>query len=703
MDIFEECSFINDLLRVNEEAEARNHLIRLLDILGREGRAYNELLNHLIRESGLYPYLEPETSSWQDRFVYESFKVDIGQDEPVTLHSEQSLVLKHLLDGDNLAVSAPTSFGKSLIIDAYIAIKKPRNVLILVPTIALTDETRRRLSRKFSAEYKIVTTSDVELSEKNILIFPQERAIYYCNKLDKLDLMVVDEFYKASHKFDPERSPALLKAMLKLGEKAAQKYYLAPNIAELNDNPFTKGMTFLRMDFNTVFLEKHEVYKDINKDVQRKNEALLGILGEYKTKSLIYAGSYPGVDSVAALLIDKAEKEDSPLLAEFSSWLATNYHPNWKLTNLVKRGVGIHTGQLHRSLSQIQVRLFEEEKGGLQTLVSTSSIIEGVNTSAENVIVWSNKLGKLKLDDFTYRNIIGRGGRMFRHFVGKIYLLEEPPSPAETQLELTFPDELLADVDEEKFKQELTKEQLAKLLHYKEEMVQQLGKESFERLRNEGALISSDPELIGEIVLAIKNDDKFVRALANLYTPSSDYCAWTLANKVLRLLPGGWDATYTKFSQFVKTLSNNWALAIPELMDQLSVHDISIDEFFKMERNATFKLSALLNDINAIQMEIAPDQKIDISPYIAKLSRAFLPSCVMGLEEYGLPRMLTKKIHAAGLINFEDEDLDLHSAIDFLRNIGLETLIIAVGSDPFDRYVLDYFFDGIAIQKPRVI
>ena len=401
MDIFEECSAINELLQAEEDNEARNHLIRLLDILGRENKDYNPLINHLIRETGLYPYIEPETSTWQDRFVFESFKVDIGLDEPVTLHSEQSLVLKYLLDCDNLAVSSPTSFGKSLIIDAYIAIKRPKNVLNWVPTIALTDETRRRLSKKFSAEYKIVTTSEVELGERNILIFPQERAIYYCEKLERLDLLVVDEFYKASQTFDKERSPSLLKAMLRLGEKAVQKYYLAPNIAELNDNPFTNGMTFLRMDFNTVFLEKHEEYKDINKDVQKKNDALLRILGKHETKSLIYAGSYSGVDSVTTLLIDNTDKEDGPLLSDFAAWLATNYHPNWKLTNLVKRGIGIHTGQLHRSLSQIQVRLFEEEKAGLQTLVSTSSIIEGVNTSAETGIVWSNKKAHLKHDDYT--------------------------------------------------------------------------------------------------------------------------------------------------------------------------------------------------------------------------------------------------------------------------------------------------------------
>ena len=185
--------------------------------------------------------------------------------------------------------------------------------------------------------------------------------------------------------------------------------------------------------------------------------------------------------------------------------------------------------------------------------------------------------------------------------------------------------------------------------------------------------------------------------------PSSDNCVWTLSNKVLKLVPGGWDAAYKKFAEFVRTLSYNWSLSIPELLDQLAVHDIAIDEFFKMERNATFKLSALLNDINVIQKEIAPDHKIDISPFIARLSKAFLPSCVMGLEEYGLPRMLAKKIHAAGLINFEDEELDLHLAINLLREMRPEILGKMKDLDSFDRYVLDYFFDGITLNSPGVV
>ncbi|MBK7675869.1 MAG: hypothetical protein IPJ27_14550 [Candidatus Accumulibacter sp.] len=455
-------------------------------------------------------------------------------------------------------------------------------------------------------------------------------------------------------------------------------------------------MLFLRLDFNTVFLEKHELYKDIRKDAQKKSDVLIEILGQRKSKSLIYAGTYSNVERVSNLLLEKTGEVGSDLLTAFSTWLAKNYDPNWMLTALVKRGTGIHTGQLHRSLSQVQVRLFEEEDG-LNTIVSTSSIIEGVNTSAQNVIVWSNKNGTLKLNDFTYKNIIGRGGRMFKHFIGNIYILEEPPLPADTQLNLTFPDELLADVDEDEFKQQLSKEQIAKILLYKERMSGVLGQEVFDRLRRDGALMSGDTTLITDIALEISQNRSRWRGLAILNSTSTEYWGWIL-HKVLRLVPGGWDVPYTKFVEFVRALSSNWKSSIPELLDQLDEQDVAIEDFFKMERNATFKLTALLSDINVIQKEIMPEQHMDISPFIARLSKAFLPSCVIELEEYGLPRMLAKRIHAAGLIDFEDVNLTLHSAIDKLLEMRPEMLAEVEGLDRFDRYVLHYFYEGIARQ-----
>lgn len=184
MDIFSECQNINELLSTQQESEARNKLIQLLDYLNAQNITYSPLINHLIREIGLYPYLQPNTSNWQDKFVYQAFKVNTGDNHPITLHREQSSLLKYLLSGESIAVSAPTSFGKSFVIDAFISIKKPNNVVLIVPTIALTDETRRRLYKKFSSEYKIITTPEVSLSSKNILIFPQERAISYIHKIN---------------------------------------------------------------------------------------------------------------------------------------------------------------------------------------------------------------------------------------------------------------------------------------------------------------------------------------------------------------------------------------------------------------------------------------------------------------------------------------------------------------------------------------
>lgn len=159
--IFEACHSINDLLSCNKEKDARDELIKLLDYHETNEIPYSPLVNHLIRETGLYPYLQLETADWQEKFVHEVFKVDTGEKELLTLHREQSTLLKKLINGESIAVSAPTSFGKSFVVDAYISINKPSNVVIIVPTIALTDETRRRLYKKFANEYKIITTTEV--------------------------------------------------------------------------------------------------------------------------------------------------------------------------------------------------------------------------------------------------------------------------------------------------------------------------------------------------------------------------------------------------------------------------------------------------------------------------------------------------------------------------------------------------------------
>ncbi|MCZ5439101.1 hypothetical protein O5476_17595 [Escherichia coli] len=255
-----------------------------------------------------------------------------------------------------------------------------------------------------------------------------------------------------------------------------------------------------------------------------------------------------------------------------------------------------------------------EEPDGIKNLVSTSSIIEGVNTSAENVVLWSNKSGRgrAKINDFSYRNIIGRGGRMFRHFVGKIYILEKPPENEDIQLNLTFPDELIGSIDLDEFKSELSKEQISKIIAYREEMDEFLGDGGFEKLQLEGRLESSNSFLIRDIAKEIYSNRQSWRGLGYLNSNHPDDWEGYLY-KVIKLSPGGWGAEYNKIVAFVKIISKNWICSIPELLEELKDYDIGIEQFFELERNVTFKLASLLNDVNIIQEKILKEG-IDISP-----------------------------------------------------------------------------------------
>lgn len=699
MDAFEQCHIVNDLMESGSENAARDELIKLLHELKVSETPYSPIVNHLIRRAGLYPYLELDSSSWQDRVIHEAFKVDVGGREKITLHREQSFLLHKLLDGQSVAVSAPTSFGKSFVIDSFISIKRPKNIAIIVPTIALTDETRRRLQLKFGARYKIITTADQTLAGDNILIFPPERAIQYAEKLESLDILIIDEFYKASHVLDKERSPALLKAILRLSKLSKQRYFLAPNISSIKDNVFTKGMEFCSLDFNTVFLKKYDLHEEINGDEIKKSQALLEILSGTSGKTLIYAGTYSNIDRVTTLLISDTARTASPLLEDFSQWLARNYDPNWPLTQLVKRGAGIHNGQLHRSLSQLQIRLFEEADG-LQQIVSTSSIIEGVNTSAQNVVLWSNRSGKgtAKITDFSYKNIIGRGGRMLRHFVGNIYILDKPPVEAATDLHLPVPDELLGGTNEDDFKDDLTADQIAKIVAYKEELVDLVGDDGYKFIRDSNSIQTTHSGVIKDIVVDLHNNPNSWNGLK--YLNSEKPADWDrLLYKILRLQPGVWGASYTSVVEFIKILSGNWRYTIPELLEQMSPLDIGVDDFFKLERTVTFRLPGLLGDVCVLQEKLLGAPTNDISPFIAKISAAFLPKVVYQLEEYGLPRSISKMIHRSGLHDFEDEQLDIH---DTLKKLSQQKECILSyfreNGDRFELYILDYFYEGIALR-----
>jgi len=408
------------LANQNHDPRVQELVLRALDQREAFGTS-SVILDGLVRRFGLFPYLAPEGLGLADTIAYE-FHRPLGMGEqPLIFHRAQAEVYQSLMAGDNVILSAPTSFGKSLIIDAMIASGKFRHIAIVVPTIALIDETRRRLAERFGQQFKIITHPSQTRSDRDLLVMTQER-ILDVKPLAPVEFFVIDEFYKLQpRQEDAERSLVLNQAFYRLFKTGAQFYLLGPNIDAISKLPAEIRHQFIKTDYKTVVCEMHKV--DPKDDDLAELVALCKTLND---PTLIFCRSPRRARDVAQALLDGGIGTPRDKLQDAVKWVGDSYHPEWLFGRALAQGIGLHHGQLPRTLGQYVVRAFNE--GHVQFLVCTSTLIEGVNTKAKNVVVFDNQIAKRKYDFFTYNNILGRSGRMFQHFIGHVYVFRTPPA-----------------------------------------------------------------------------------------------------------------------------------------------------------------------------------------------------------------------------------------------------------------------------------
>ena len=227
---FEILSYISKSVSLNGiNPEGQELLLRVLD-RKEDFIEYEDILISLIRKYGLYPYLMNFNLSLSDEVACEIHRPDGFKD--VVFHSKQNEVYYTLVHKDNVVLSAPTSFGKSLIIDSIITSNLYNNIMIIVPSVALIDETRKRLI-KFKEQYRVISFSGQSLGKRNIFVLTQERALDYIDSVD-IDFFVIDEFYKLDMKENQEendsREIVLNQVFYKLFKSQANYYLLGPNI-----------------------------------------------------------------------------------------------------------------------------------------------------------------------------------------------------------------------------------------------------------------------------------------------------------------------------------------------------------------------------------------------------------------------------------------------------------------------------------------
>lgn len=431
-------------------AEDVELVVRLMDkreILDTALPGARLVINALARESGLYPYID-DHAVFREQLLKEIHR--IPNMENLIFHSGQFAVFRKLLRGDNIILSAPTSFGKTLIVDALIASKEPHIVLIIVPTIALLEERRRTLATLFP-DYQIITQTFQEIRKEFAIFIGTQERIIERGEIPAPDLFVVDEFYKLDLTRNDVRAKSLNKVLAQYIDKSKQVYLLGPSIYQNPVNADERpNLQFISTRYSPVAADIIRVDPP-GTDPDVLYDLLYNKIGG---ASLIYCRSPKSSRTLARSLAKSGWDSGNEFVRNIADWLRENYHERWYVAEALERGIGIHHGRVPRAIGHLMVKLFNT--GNISALICTSSLIEGVNTVAENVVIYDKYIHTRSLDRFTFDNIKGRAGRMFKHFVGKIYLFNPAPEPYYEALDIpllqsrdNFSDDLLVQVSDD--------------------------------------------------------------------------------------------------------------------------------------------------------------------------------------------------------------------------------------------------------------
>lgn len=438
-------------------------------------------MHYLANQAGLPQYYDPmlrigsdvdENLSLQtlSHYINES---DLVVGEGIMLHRYQKEIIDRFGKGqtNRYFLSASTSFGKTFLIYEIIRKMQFRNVILIFPTIALMSENLSKIYTNAKYKwiknlYKIHTLSDIdEYGQQNIFIYTPERYLSYMDKnADRrlhIDFVFVDEAYKIDNSFvidqeeqENERDVTYRVALYYLLQDVGIDCLLAaPYVAnlvaqrQLANDSFGMFLTLQKisvLDYNKyeiVGKSEHSLTQgrkiSVNDEFELNYEANTGKayrlistvsqLVKRKENAIVYAYSRTSAESYAKKMIDSGAFPDidTKPFADFLSHLNTSMNGqgiNWVVTRALRKGIGVHHGLVPKYIQNEIIELFNRKV--LHTLICTTTITEGVNTTAKNIIILSHKKGDKILKKFDAKNIEGRAGRFLEHYYGRVFVLD---------------------------------------------------------------------------------------------------------------------------------------------------------------------------------------------------------------------------------------------------------------------------------------
>jgi hypothetical protein len=405
-------------------------------------------------------------------------EVSVTTDKIVKLTDFQRRLWDALQTGRSVTITAPTSAGKTYALQYFLGTQLAAHHdffgLYIVPTRSLIHQVstslRRIVGELTERKFSIMTIprSPIESGiQSGIYVLTQERLqiLLEMSPEIRFSMVVVDEAQTVS---SDSRGIILQTVVDRLRQSNPETQFLfsSPTVSNPDvfsalfgmpdsqridevESPVAQNLIFINVDpairtlvnIEAIFLDRRQAIGSARTKIELLTpQQTLSVLSWHfgrEDQNLVYVGSQAASEDVAGMIsqlrqgnpVDQPE-EVKRELDELSKFLREHIHRQYLLADTVLNGVGFHYGQMPSVVRQSIEDYFDE--GLLRYIVSTSTLLHGINLPARNLFLldptkggeWPGRDAEA-ISGPEFWNLAGRAGRLTREFEGNVFIINQ--------------------------------------------------------------------------------------------------------------------------------------------------------------------------------------------------------------------------------------------------------------------------------------
>lgn len=433
-------------------------------------------------DKGAYAHFQSVINELEVTIRHVQYEIEVGGRRSLLTHYQKA-VWESMARTRCIGISAPTSAGKSYvillkIIDLLLA--QRGSIIYIVPTLSLvaqvSSDLRKLLKLYGINDVKISTTYNFSSADAyRIYVLTQEKGIAAFTQDDSpyrnIRALVVDEVQniEKADEEDDHRGKILYDLLVEIRHSTSPALTIlsGPRVEGLeaigvdifnvptveqrtNDSPVTNITYSIAKRANKYTLKLYSDLLDSPLELPVENSdhiqgfgaarytndfhdylaALIDRLGK-DSMNVIFSPTSAQARKTALGIAERSNRGGtSDELGSLVEYIKETVHDDYDMCIAVAQGTAYHHGK-----SPAHIRLVIEDsikRKLLRNVVCTTTLIQGVNMPAQNVIMRTPNLavnrqnGRMpKLTDYEIANLRGRAGRLLKDIVGRTFVLEE--------------------------------------------------------------------------------------------------------------------------------------------------------------------------------------------------------------------------------------------------------------------------------------